>query len=357
MSTDSEREIRGRLGAALDTITPAPAPVDAVIHRGRTLRRRRIGVTAGLAAVVGLGIALPGLAGGVHAAPPLQHGYRITVNRPRSTPSTLTFSGTVDGRPWHFALDWDSGQPMETGPGLAWSSMGDMQPDGQPANFSVTSSGTLNAMAGQVRSDVAYLALIQPDGSATYLRPVRWHGARWTGLEFRAGFRIRRIVVYSGHGEEVAYAVSFGSAEFNAWLHPGQRGLPRQTARIATGTLYGQKWSYYGYAGPWGICFRAFGGDGECLGGLGSRIRPGHAAVWEGCGGGGGQFSSGQAAPDVSYLEFRLSDGSTQRVVPVGLAGYRFFGFAIDTNLRVTGWTAYGSSGQVLGTGKSWDMC
>ena len=70
MSTDHEREIRDRLGGALDTIAPPSPPVGAVLRQGRTIRMRRRAVAAGLAVVVGLGIALPGLIGHVHAAPP-----------------------------------------------------------------------------------------------------------------------------------------------------------------------------------------------------------------------------------------------------------------------------------------------
>ncbi len=112
MSTDHEREIRDRLGGALDTIAPPSPPVGAVLRQGRTIRmRRRVAVAAGLAVVVGLGVALPGLVGHVHAAPPVQPSYRVTENLPRSTPSKLTFSGTINGQPWRFAIDWHHGGP------------------------------------------------------------------------------------------------------------------------------------------------------------------------------------------------------------------------------------------------------
>ena len=56
MSTDHEREIRDRLGGALDTIAPPSPPVGAVLRQGRAIRvRRRVAVAAGLAAVVGAG--------------------------------------------------------------------------------------------------------------------------------------------------------------------------------------------------------------------------------------------------------------------------------------------------------------
>jgi hypothetical protein len=359
MSTDHERDIRDRLGGALDTITPPSPPVGAVMRQGRTIRmRRRAVLAAGLAVVVGLGIALPGLVGHVRAAPPVQQpSYRVTVNPPRSTPSRLTFSGTINGKPWRISLNWDGGNIMEGGPGLPFDSMTDMSPDGAPANLGQLGSSSRETMVGQVRRDVAYLALNQLRGSVVYLNPVRWHNERWVGVEFPANLRLRSVVAYSGHAE-LAYAIPFGANSIEGWLVPGQRVLARRTVQIASGTLSGKRWSVYGYAGPWGICFQTIGGDGgDCLDGAGSAIAHGHLTQWMGCGGGPGQISSGQVASDVSYLKFRLADGSTQRVVPAGLAGHRYFAFVIGAHQRVVSWTAHRASGQVLGGGHSWRTC
>ena len=355
MSTDHERNIRDRLGGALDTITPPSTPVDAVRRQGRTIRlRRRAAVAAGLAVVIGLGVALPGLVSHVHAAPPVQHSYRVTDNPPRSTPATLTFSGTINGKPWRFAIDWQHGSPTLSGPGMPSNGMSDLSPDGAPASLSGSGTGTRVALAGQVRPDVSYLALNEPGGSAVELTVARWHGQRWVGVLLPAGLRLRRAVAYSTRGE-VAYAIPFRGT-INAWLRPGQHGLRQQTTRIAAGTLDGRHWSFTGYAGPWGICLWTVGGGGDsCLGR--STLRPGQLTGFMGCGGGPGQISNGQAAPDVGYLKFRISDGTTQRVVPAGLAGHRYFAFVIGAHLRVVGWTAYRASGQVLGSGHSWRTC
>lgn len=71
MSIDEERELRQRLGAVLDTITPRPAPVDAVVRQGRNVMiRRRIAVVAGAAAVAVLGLTAPGWLHRQAAAPP-----------------------------------------------------------------------------------------------------------------------------------------------------------------------------------------------------------------------------------------------------------------------------------------------
>lgn len=354
MSTDNEREIRDRLDGALGTITPPGPPVGEVLRQGRTIRtRRRVVAAAGLAVVVGLGVALPGLVSHVHAAPTLQHSYRVTDNTPRSTPKTLTFSGTINGKRWRFELDWDGGKVMEQGPGLPFSNLTDMSPGGDPANLGGAGTGTREALAGRVRRDVSYLAMNQRDGSSVDLPVVRWHGQRWTGIIIPPRMPLSTVVAYSTHGE-LAYAVPFRDT-INVWLRPGQHGLRRQTVRIAAGTLNGKHWSYTGYAGPWGICLWTTGGSGSCLGR--STLAHGQLTGWMGCGGGPGQITDGRAAADVSYLKFRISDGTTLRVVPAELAGDRYFAFVIGLHLRVVGWTAYGSSGQVLGTGHRWRTC
>ena len=83
MSIDEEREVRQRLGAALDGMTPSPAPVAATLRRGRTLRvRRRIGVAAGLAVAVGVGLAVPILGNQFVRQAPVSPGRPAAVNSP-----------------------------------------------------------------------------------------------------------------------------------------------------------------------------------------------------------------------------------------------------------------------------------
>lgn len=243
---------------------------------------------------------------------------------------------------------------MQTGPGQVSADMTDLSPDGKPANLAEFGAGVRTSMVGQVRRDVSYLALNPNSGPTIILRPVLWHGHRWAGVTVPASLRLRSVVAYSGHGE-VAYAIPFRGT-INAWLRPGERGLRTQTVRIAAGTLDGKHWSFTGYAGPWGICLWTTGGGGDsCLGR--STLGPGQLTGFMGCGGGPGQISNGLAAPDVAYLKFRISDGTTLRVVPAALAGHRYFAFVIAAHLRVVGWTAYRASGQVLGSGPSWRTC
>ncbi len=365
MSTDNEREIRDRLDGALSTITPPGPPVGEVLRRGRTIRlRRRAAVAAGLAAVVGLGAALPGLVAHVHAAPPLQRVYRVTVNPPRDTPAKVVFSGAINSDRWRFEVDWDRGNIMQTGPGASENDIGNQGLYGQPGWFEEEGVGTGQheqlLLAGRFSPDVTRVALNEPGGRTIFIRTVRWHGERWAGVAIPATQQLRSVVLYSHRGE-LAYAIPFTGNIVNVWLKPGQHGLVRQRARIATGVLGGQRWSLDGDAGPWGICFTiSHGNGGGCYQAYGTRLRPGHFLSWMGCGsfeGPASMFWNGQAASDVSYLEFRLSGGGVQRAAPVALAGYRYFALVLGGHQRLTGWTAYGSSGQVLGSGPGWRTC
>jgi hypothetical protein len=360
MSTDNEREIRGRLDAALGIIDPPGPPVNAVLRRGRSIRlRRRAAVAAGLAAVVGLGIALPGLIGHVRAAPTLQHTYRVTVNPVRDTPGKLVFSGTFNRKPWQFDFQWNKGNVMQDGPAVSSDDMGDLPLDGQLGWFNEGSNGSgadaeLMVM-GRVGQDVSRLALNEPDGQTINLYPARWHGQRWTGVMIPAHQTLRSVVAYSGR-RELGYAIPFRDNTINNWLKPGQHGLARQQARIAAGVLNGRRWRYEGYAGPWGICFRGSPGGGSC----GARQRPVHLLNWLSCGsfdGSGSTIWSGQTPSDVSYLKFGLSDGSVQRVASVSLAGNRYFALVYGGHRHLTGWTAYGTLGQVLGSGSVSPKC
>jgi hypothetical protein len=178
---------------------------------------------------------------------------------------------------------------------------------------------------------------------------VRWHGHRWVGVAVPTSMQLGSITAYSAHGE-IARTFPFGHSEYNLWLRPGQRGLPRQTVAVGSGTLNGKRWSMTGKAGPWGLCFQQAGGSGgDCFGDLGSRLRKGTLTRDLTCG--SGQVAIAQAATTVSYLRIRLSDGSVQQAPTARLGGYRYYAFAEPAKAKIVGWTAYDASGQRLGSG------
>jgi hypothetical protein len=352
MSSDSERDIRDRLGGALAAITPSSPPVVTVIRQGTGLRvRRRVGVAAGLAAVIGLGAVLPGIIRHATQAP-VAPSYSVTVNpNGKTAPGGVIGSGTINGRPWRVRLMMSDGSLYATGPGLPFFGVGSGS-FGGPATLDAGSSGALTAAFGGVASDVTDLALHLANGTVLNVRPVTWHGDRWAAVVVPTRLRIVAVVAYSRHGE-LAHAVPFGDSVIT-WLRPGQRGLARATIKVDSGLAGGQPWSVVAYIGPWGLCLRG-GPGGDCVPGLFSLVSKNQVIHDMECGPfHGTTFYLAAAAQPVRSLRLKMSGGSVTAVHPVVVGGSRSFAFTVGHGQRFVSWTAYGASGQRLGAGQGW---
>jgi hypothetical protein len=358
MSSDNEREIRSRLGGMLDTITPAPAPVSAVIARGRGVRRRRrAAVAAGLAVVIGLGAALPGILRLGSPSPVASARSQVTVSPPgRGAAPGLIATGTVNGRHWQAKLQGSGGTAYVAISGIApiQQVTGVTAADADPASLSVIGSPPNTALVGAVRADITELTVQLPGGTVLDLHPVAWHGRRWVAIVFPSRPGITSIAAYGRRGE-VAYAVPFNHDEPVGWLKPGDRGPARATITFGSGVAGGQAWSAIARVGPWGRCLE--GGPARvCGAGLSSLVSQGQLAEQMACGPftAGTTFYLGAAAPDVRSVRLHLSDGSSIRVRPVTVGQSRNFAFTVGQGLRLTRWTAYNASGQQLGAGRGW---
>jgi hypothetical protein len=356
MTGDNEREIRDRLGGALDTIIPAAPPVGAVIQQGRRLRnRRRIGVVAGLAVIIGLGAALPGLLRPAHPEPAAPLHYRVTVNPPaRHARSGLIATGTINGSAWRVTLSGSGQQIDGSSAGMPFMSLGGS--DGSPGNFTATSNGgSRDLLIGALRRDVTDMTIRLSDGTVLNLRPVAYQGKSWVGVVLPARLAIVNFVAYSRHGE-LAHAVPYEN-DPDLWLKPGQRGLARATTLISSGTVDGRRWWVKAFTGPWGHCFRNSAGEGFCLQGSARERLAGHltsAAVCSVTPQGTGGYYIAEIAAAARYLRLTMSDGSVVREAAVSVGGRRFAAVEIASSLRMTRWTAYGASGQQLGSGRGW---
>src|SRR5450432_263920 len=172
MSIDDERELRQRLGAVLDTITPRPAPVDAVVRQGRNVMiRRRVAVVAGAAAVAVAGLTAPAWlhlrSPGLPPAAPL-----VTVVPPGPHPAAgLIASCVVGTRHWRAVAEkpTKNNQCFEAGELFC----GPPLRPAAPVTFG-EGGGTngLTVQFGAVRPDVARVELRLADGAVLVLRPV-----------------------------------------------------------------------------------------------------------------------------------------------------------------------------------------
>lgn len=359
MSTGAEQEMRERLSAVLDGITPGPAPVAAVIRRGRTVRRRRIaGATAAALAVVAavaglssLGLRLPS------AAPENPRPPVVTVVPPGpGAPAGQIASGTVGRAHWSARVtaprkgttcliaSGDTGQ-------FCGLSASPLSPAGLGGGMSAHG---YRILGGPVRPRVTRVEVLLADGQRLVLHPAAAYGRRWVAVALPLRTGVIKAVAY--HGRAVyRYAIPFTEPGprpfpvFQAWLRPGSAGLPRQVIQIASGTADGHRWSATEYSGPWGLCLVISGGS-DCMSGDRPLMDPGKltqgiASVPDG-------VHLAVAAAGVASVELDLSSGQQVRVATrAGVAGERFYAYVLPHGTEVAGWTAYGPDGTRLGSG------
>jgi hypothetical protein len=356
MSTSAEQELRQRLSAVLDEMTPGPAPVGAVIRRGRGVRRRRIaGATAAALAAVAvvagfssLGLRLPSQA---PAAPPV-----VTVVPPGpGAPAGLIASGTVGRERWSARVTEPRHGQVCLKAGAAGIDCGFSASPIGPADLEggMAIHG-YRVLGGPVRPRVTRVEVLLADGQRLNLHPVAAWGHRWVAVALPLQARVSRAVAYAGRAV-YRYAIPFlapgphSYPTFSQWLRPDAVGLPRRVIQVASGTADGHRWSVTEYSGPWGRCFVLSGGS-DCMEGTRPLIEAGKLTQEMFSVPGGVHMAT--AAPGVASVELDLSSGQQIRVATrAGYGGERFYGFVLPHGTGVVGWTAYGPDGTVLGSG------
>jgi len=370
MSTVNEQEIRDRLHSALAAIPAGSPPAAAITGQGRGIRRRRwLSAGAALAAVIGLGAALPGLVGHDSAEPAARPAYHVTVSPPRpGAPAGLIGSGTINGRRWRVTLTGSGNNTSVQAPGTYVQVQAGPPASGDgPVLVTAIGSAAVTTVIGSLSPEVTTVTIRLAGGTVLTLRPVAYHGARYVAAEVPGQLGITRIVA-RGRAGELAYAVPFRdgvTTEIGNWLRPGQAGLPRASAQVGTGSAGGQDWTVRVHAGPWGVCVTGFSGD-DCndVDSAASLVPAGGPPIsMSGCGP-VGQSSPAQisyygvARLSVATVRLTLASGSTLRLRPVAVDGMRFFAFTTPAGTHVTRWRAYDASGAQAGTGTGgWRAC
>jgi hypothetical protein len=369
MSIDDERGLYERLDRAFETITPAPAPIEGAVRRGKTIKlRRRAAAAAGLAAVVAAGaIAVPALRHAAPEHPPASARYTVTVQAPGPhSPAGEIASGTVNGKSWRLIVEKPGtdgaprGQQFLLASGPAFAPSGEMDsipilaPDGtDPVSFDALSSGPNQVQYGAVEADVSYVVIRLGNGTALTLHPVKLYGVRAVAFAAPLGAAIIDVTAYSRHGE-IATAIPFnspdGMAALATWLKPGQHGMARASDLIGAGTLAGHAWSVTAYLGPWGVCLEASAGggaEGSCMpatSGLGTSVM-----FWIG---GTPGVAGGTASASVTRVVVNRPDGTTVQVRPVMVSQQKFFAFPFNGR-KPPAWKAYDSSGNLVASSAS----
>lgn len=341
MSIDEERELRLRLGNALDEITPSPAPVAATLRRGKTIRtRRRVGVVAGLAAAVGIALAAPGLVHQIVRQQPIvrQQKWVLTVNPPGPHPQNGEIAwGTINGRRWQIDVtNGPTGQCVEVNVaiGACGTSATTSQDPLDPVDSQAVGDSSVTYQAWVVQPDVARVVIALADGTKLTLHPYPLYGQHWVGFAVPTDAAIASATLYSRRSE-LARAIPYGDT-FVTWVRPGEQGLTPGTYVIGSGVVNGAAWSVVMHAGPWGYCWtmvKPSVTDLGCREALGQSAAANSGLSWAGVT--GGTVISGEASPDVAYVVGTLSDGSTVRARAVDIDGPGFWSWVVPSGQRL----------------------
>jgi hypothetical protein len=363
--------LRAELDAALRTITPGQAPVEAAMRRGRRLRlRRRLGAVAGVTAVaVGAAAGYPALAHRSAAARPVPpvHQQRVVVtDKPpgKGAPPGEIAAGAVGGVSWEVDVDkpavkapgappacwrsWQTGAPEQGAFSSSLKSAGCDLPKltGQwPVSLTGQQAGTNAVMIGAVRPAVTYVLLTLADGQQLKLIPVTSYGGARL-LAYVAPLRdpVIKAAAYLGNGQYLT-AVPFNQPgslpSFGLWLRPGDAAPPTASAVLTAGTPGVWSGKVSAYEGPWGTCFSTGPGESECrparrllateVSGLAGGDPP--VMVW------------GSASPYVTRLEVTLTNGDTLRVPAVPVGDENLWAFGVAKGQRVKSLAAYDAAG------------
>jgi hypothetical protein len=373
-------DLHEELDAALRTITPREAPVEAAMRRGRRLRfRRRLGAAAGVVAIaVFAAVGYPALtrpSAGPRPAP-VQHQRIVVTDEPPAmgSPEGVIALGTVGGGSWEISAEKPDGQqgksalpqcfdislgrPGATGVGSSRPAMvgcGLTEAASQePATFTGFNGfgDGLNAAAiGTVAPDVTYIMVTLADGQQLKLIPVSAYGERLVAYVTPLDDQVVKAVAYLGNGQYLT-AVPFrqpGSVGlFGLWLSPGDKAPPTDSAVLTTGTaedIWSQKVT--AYEGPWGTCWVIGRGDSACVaaGGLKETSVLGYTGdrlvIW------------GSAAEEIGRIVVTVDGGPAGLEVPMAPVGdEKVWAFALAKGQKATSLKGYDAFGHLIWTGK-----
>jgi hypothetical protein len=378
VNSTEERVLRQRLREETSQIENGPAPVDAILRRGRAIRARRRGAVASCVAVVAVAVAVtagmqafgtPGRPAPV-ALPGHPSGHAVTLNVPDPrAPGGVFASGTADGRPWRLAVRNIAGPAPWCLPAAMLNSRdGDVLDDPARADLIIGNVAFLNLAGAQsatgwgfaeLGARVTGLTVTLRDGTRFAVRPV---SVTLCGQHFRlAGFGypasgVLTVAAYLSGRATATYSPPHGAFGPESML-PSDGWYNTAAVRnaasglIGAGTASGTPWRLRVTLGNDGECFSsAFHFDGpvripELCRAIGlppagvSLVPPYHLPGdlrW---------WYMGTVSARTAYLRADLSNGTTTRLMPAAIAGRKYFAMVTAKGITARRLTLYDAAG------------
>jgi hypothetical protein len=392
--TSTEKQIlRQVLREETRQIENGPAPVEAILRRGRAIRARRRGAAISGVAVLAVAVAVtagmqafgPPAGPAPVALPGQLRGHAVTLNVPDPrAPGGVFASGTAAGAPWRLAVRNIAGAAPWCLPAVMLNSRDGDALSYQPGPTPLISNtafltnpgstdpgrqaGTGYAFA-EVGSGVTRLAVNLRDGARLIVRPV---AVRLCGQRFRlAGFGypaagVAQIAAYAGNQATLRYhppAGLFGprASAPGTFAAPGlwyntKPGGHAAAGTIGSGRSSGVRWRLSMSLGSAGQCYtssaRGRGSHGSTAECLPVQAPPAGAALswvpFPSTAAAGLTGYAGLVSPRTGYVIARLSGGTTRRLTPVDLAGRKYFGLAVQHGARLARVTMYDAAGHAF---------
>jgi hypothetical protein len=225
-----------------------------------------------------------------------------------------------------------------------------------PAAFNGLKDNGNFAVYGLVAPDVAVIKVQLSNGHTMTVRPVRVGDSQMAGFAVPAsGETVESATAYTATGQATATGVPYEDRTaliFDMWQRPGQRGLPRASAMLASGP----GWRVIAHAGPWGVCLQVpvpAGSEGACWTLSPSSASPSSTGI-------AGEMAIqpsqrllfGQASSSTTHLVATWKDGAVERIPVIPLGSIRIFAIPIPPRAAGGTWAGYNSSGHQTSSGQ-----
>jgi hypothetical protein len=383
VNSTEERALRQRLREETDQLETGSAPVDAILRRGRAIRARRRGAVASCVAVVAVTVAVTAfvqalspagkLAPTIPAGHPSRHNVVLNVPDPRA-PGGVFASGSADGRPWRLAVRNIAGPAPGCLPAVMLNGHdGDLLDVRAGTGLIVGNWAFWNDAGGQPRTGVAFaelgsrvtsVAVTLRNGTRFAVRPV---SVALCGQQFRlAGFGypasgVLKVAAYRSDQATFTYSPPRGTFSPDSALPADTWDNTTAASNAASGLIGAGAVS----GTPWRLRV-TLGSDGECFEvALRPDGTPGSASICRPIGmppadvslitlpygtpsGGVLLWYMGTVSARTAYLRAGLSDGTTTRLLPVQIAGRKYFALATAKGVIARQLTLYDAAGHAF---------